>query len=148
MPNLTPEGVRNFWQERHDHALFRIISSMEGVEDWTLDGDEEFENAINELGEYFDGVKKFELSQEEKLIKILASLKSSRALRLLQFIDTLQPGAASKLLVYAEVASNSPDDIPGFFLKRNMVFERLQLLGRIFAPERFSLVTRALEKGE
>ena len=56
----------------------------------------------------------------------------------MQHIDGLLPGTASKLLVFAEVASNNPEDVPGFFLNRNLVFERLQLLGRIFARERFS----------
>jgi len=88
------------------------------------------------------------LGQEEKWIKLLSALPSGRALRILQYIDTIQPGSASKLLIYAEVSSTSPEDVAGFFLKRNLVFERLQLLGRIFAPERFSMVIRALESAE
>jgi len=148
MPDLSPDAVRTFWQERHDYALYRIIASMEAVETWPLDGDLGYEAAVKELSDFFDGLQSFELAEEEKLIRVLTSLKSSRALRLLQFIDTLQPGSASKLLIYAEVASSSSEDLPGFFLKRNLVFERLQLLGRIFAPERFALVTKALEGAE
>ena len=148
MPDLSPEGVKQFWIERHDHALYRIIASLEGVEDWTYDGNEEFEESIKQLANTLEKLQKFELYQEEKFVKVLSALKSGRALRILQFIDRLQPGAASKLLIYAEVASNNPEDLPGFFLKRNLVFERLQLLGRIFAPERFDLVNRALEKME
>jgi len=148
MPDLNSDAVRTFWQERHDYALYRIIASMEGVETWPLDGEPGFEEAIKEFGDFLDLLQNFELAEEERLIKVLTALKSSRALRLLQYIDTLQPGSASKLLIYAEVASTSPEDLPGLFLKRNLVFERLQLLGRIFAPERFALVIKALESAE
>lgn len=148
MPDLSAAAVNQFWQDRHDMALCRIIASLEAVEDWVLDGDDAFEAAITELGDALEGLEKFELNNENKIIQVLTALKSGRALRILQFIDRLQPGAASKLLIYAEVASNSTEDLPGFFLKRNLVFERLQLLGRIFAPERFNLVSKALERAE
>jgi intracellular multiplication protein IcmW len=148
MPDFSPEGVRQFWQERHDHALYRIIASMESVESWSLDNNPQFEAAIQEFASFFDGIDKFELSQEENFVKVLSALKSARALRVLQYIDTLQPGGASKLLIYAEVASSSPEDLASFFLKRNLVFERLQLLGRIFAPERFALVSKAMESDD
>lgn len=148
MPDFSTEGAQKFWDDRRDYALCRIIASLEGVENWTLDNHAEFEEAINRLGDVLEAVEGFELAQEDRFISILLALKSGRALRILQHIDRLQPGSASKLLIYAEVASSSPEDVPGFFLKRNLVFERLQLLGRIFAPERFALVTRALEKAE
>lgn len=148
MPDFSKSAVNDFWQARNDYALYRIIASMENVETWSLEGEEAFEAAIQELGQYFEGKEKFELGQEEKWIKLLSALPSGRALRILQYIDTIQPGSASKLLIYAEVSSTSPEDVAGFFLKRNLVFERLQLLGRIFAPERFSMVIRALESAE
>jgi intracellular multiplication protein IcmW len=146
--DLSPEGVKEFWLVRHDNALWRIISSMEAIEDWTMDGDPEFEAAVTRLCKTLESTENFELSNEDNFIKILTGLKASRALRLLQYLDSLKPGTASKLLVHAEVASNDPSDPPGFFLKRNLVFERLQLLGRVFATERVKLVLDAIEKDE
>lgn len=148
MPDLNPEVVAKYWQEKHDYALYRIIATMEAVESWSLDGDPEIEAALLELSQEADGADKFSLAEEENFIKVLTSIRSARALRLLQHVDQLMPGSASKLLIYAEVASSSKEDTPGFFLNRNLVFERLQLLGRIFAPERFRLVMTALEKAE
>lgn len=148
MLNLTPEAVKEFWLVRHDNALWRIIASMEAVEDWTLDGNPEFEAAVTQLCQTLEKAENFELIQEDNFIKILTSLKASRALRLLQYLDGLKPGSASKLLIHAEVASNEPGDPAGFFLKRNLVFERLQLLGRVFATERVKLVLNAIEKDE
>ena len=34
-----------------------------------------------------------------------------------------------------------------FFLRRNIVFERLRLLGRVFADDRLKIVLKALEEG-
>ena len=62
----------------------------------------------------------------------------------LQSIDTAHPGGASKVLMYAEENSTSNQDIPGLFLRRNIVFERLRLLGRVFAEERVDIVMKAL----
>ncbi len=113
-----------------------------------MDGDPEYEALLAEIGQAVDGLSKFNVGEEDSFIKFFNSLKAARALRLLQAIDQLMPGSASKLLVFAEVSSSSKEDTPGFFLNRNLVFERLQLLGRIFAPERFRLVMSALEKAE
>lgn len=148
MPDLNPQVVAQYWQEKHDYALYRIIATMEAVESWTQDGDPEVEAKLLELSQLVDGIEKFTLGEEDSFIKLFTSIKASRALRLLQHIDQLMPGSASKLLIFAEVASSSKEDRPGFFLNRNLVFERLQLLGRIFAPERFRLVMAALEKTE
>ena len=69
----------------------------------------------------------------------------------MQFLDTLKPGTASKLLIHAEEQTKEPlshNQDANLFLKRNLAFEKLQLLGRIFAPERINLVLKALEKIE
>jgi intracellular multiplication protein IcmW len=146
MLDLKPDAVREYWQEKHDYALYRIIEAMEAVEVWIVDGDADVEAAVEKWVAVLNNTKDFELQNEEELIYVLSSIKASRALRVLQYIDSLKPGSASKLLIYAEVASNEPDDLPGFFLKRNLVFERLQLMGRIFAPERIEMVLKAIDK--
>ena len=146
MLDLKPEAVRDYWQEKHDYALYRIIEAMEGVEGWVVDGTPDIEAAIERWTASLNKVQDYELQNEEELIRVLSSLKAARALRVLQYIDSLKPGSASKLLIYAEVASNEPDDLSGFFLKRNLVFERLQLIGRIFAPERIELILKAIDK--
>ena len=148
MLDLSPEAVKAYWQERHDAALLRIIEAMEAVEAWVLDGDIAVEESLTRLVAELNSTPNFELQNEEELINILSSIKASRALRVLQYIDTLKPGAASKLLIYAEVSSNEPDDLPGFFLKRNLVFERLQLMGRIFSSDRVDLVMKSIDKDE
>ena len=89
MPDLSTEGVKQFWEDRHDYALCRIIASLEGVETWTLDQQQEFEAAINHFGDVLETVEGFELAQEDRFIAVLLALKSGRALRVLQHIDRL-----------------------------------------------------------
>jgi intracellular multiplication protein IcmW len=148
MPDLSQQGAHRFWYEYHDKMIYRVICMMEGVEQWTLDGNPELEAAITELGQELDNISKIDmndLQHEDLFIQFASNIASSRALRLLQAIDTAHPGSASKLLIYAEENSQHPDDPAGLFLRRNIVFERLRLLGRVFNKERIAMILRILE---
>ena len=118
---------------------------MEGVEDWTADGNPELEQAIDKLGEVLESLGNVDLKQEKAFIELVANIKTGRGLRLLMSLDTAYPGAAAKILMHAEETTRSNDDTAGLFLRRNVVFERLRLLGRVFSPQRLKLVQTALE---
>lgn len=148
MPDLSLEGAHKFWHSYPDPMIYRVVTFMEGVEEWTLDGDPQFEAAVNQLGSALEDIGGIDLQREDDFIKIAAYLKASRNLWLLQSLDTAHPGAASKLLMHAENTSTSNDDIPGLFLRRNIVFERLRLLTRVFGPDRLKLVLSVLEEKE
>ncbi len=148
MPDLSTQAVHRFWKQYEDPMIYRVVSFMESVENWTLDSDDNLETAITELGKQLDDIGRLnldELGQQELFIRIANNIKTGRALRLLQALDTAHPGSASKLLMHAEEISQRPDDIAGLFLRRNIVFERLRLLARVFAPARFNLILKALE---
>lgn len=148
MPDLSILGVHEFWKRYEDPMIYRVVSFMESVENWTLDGDPTLETQVAELGTQLDDIGKInldELGQQEIFIRIADYIKTGRALRLLQSLDTAHPGSASKLLMFAEEVSQSPDDEAGLFLRRNIVFERLRLLSRVFSPARFNLILKALE---
>jgi intracellular multiplication protein IcmW len=146
MPSISLHASHEFWKNYEDPMIFRVIAFMESVESWTLDGHPELEKAIEEIGTELDKLTRFELSKEEQFVTLCAHIKTSRILRLLQAIDTIDPGSASKVLMYAE-ENNTPDNLlAGLFLRRNIVFERLRLLTRVFTPYRFELVLKALEQ--
>ena len=145
MPKLDLLSAHEYWKNYDDTMIFRVISFMETAEQWTLDGNPELEKAVDGLGERLDEISRFELSKEEQFVTLSAHIKTSRILRLLQAIDTIEPGSASRILMYAE-ENNTPENITtGLFLRRNIIFERLRLLARVFSPERFELVLKALE---
>jgi intracellular multiplication protein IcmW len=151
MPDLHLDAVNAFWDSYDRRTLYRVIIALERVEHWVLDGDPAVETALIRLGEAMDQTSSFELTEDTKFIRVLANTRASRALRLLQALDIVKPGSASQLLMHAEEASaagegKTPDPQAQLFLRRNLVFERLQLLSRVFAPQRVSLILKVLEQ--
>lgn len=142
---LDLNDAHEFWRNYDDPMIYRVIAFMETAEDWTLDGDPELEKALSKLSSELEKLSSFELSKEEEFVSVCAHIRSSRILRLLQAIDTIDPGSASKVLMYAE-ENNSPDHVmANLFLRRNIVFERLRLLARIFSNQRIEMMMKLLE---
>lgn|SRR3990167_1498595 len=146
MPDLSHHAAHQFWKDYQDPMIYRVITFMESVEDWTMDNDPELETAMTELGTALDDIGNIELQQENSMIELLTHIKTGRGLRLLMCLDMAYPGAAAKVLMRAEEKTKSPSDNAGVFLRRNVVFERLRLLGRVFSEERLKVVTKALEE--
>jgi intracellular multiplication protein IcmW len=148
MPDMSLKATHKFWSEYSDPSVYRVLAFMEGVETWTLDGDPVLEEALKKLGEVLENIGAIDLKEEDRMMEVAAYIKATRNLFLLQTLDTAHPGAASKLLMYAERNSRSQDDVAGLFLRRNIVFERLRLLSRIFSEERFAMLSKILEEKE
>lgn len=148
MPDMSNEAVHQFWHDYDKRTLYRIVTSMEEIEKWAADDDPRVEVVLKRLGERLDETNDYEITDEATLVRILANLRSAKALRLMQFLDVQKSGTAAKLLMYAEEQTKDPEHknpYADLFLKRNLAFERLQLLGRVFSPERINLVLKALE---
>ena len=151
MPDLHTDAINAFWDSYDRRTLYRVIVSLEQVEHWTMDQEVDIEPAFLELGRALDVAGDFDITKhEDQLIRILANTHASRAMRILQAIDQIKPGTASQLLMYAEESSEDKNNKVGdryakLFLRRNLVFERLQLLSRVFSPQRISLILKALE---
>lgn len=151
MPDLSHAASAQYWSEYVDPMIYRVVTFMESVEEWTLDGNPELEEAMKQLGEVLDDIANIDmelLGQKDSFIRIVGNIKTGRGLRLLQTLDIAHPGSASKVLMHAEQNTLSSDDPAGFFLKRNIVFERLRLISRVFCEYRLKLVLRALEGGD
>ena len=151
MPDLHLDSVHAFWDSYDRRTLYRVIVGLERVEHWVLDGEPAVDVALIRLGEVMDQGHSVDLTEEAKIIRTLINSRASRALRLLQAMDIAKPGSASQILMFAEEAASSaegkiPDPLAQLFLRRNLVFERLQLLSRIFANQRVTLVLKALEQ--
>src|SRR3990167_5333121 len=138
MPDLSLAASHTFWSDYIDPMIYRVVVFMEGVEKWTVEANPEVETALNKLGKELDGTTGVDISQlghENYMINIGAHLKTSCILRMLQAIDTTHPGSASKVLIASENTSKT-NELANLFLQRNIVFERLRLLSRVFSPER------------
>lgn len=151
MPDLSNKATHEFWSQYQDPMIYRVIAFMEGVEAWTYDGNPAIEDALNQLGKEFDDIASIDMSElghEDLMIQFGNYLKTGRVLRILQAIDSVHPGSASKVLIHAEENSHETDDAASLFLRRNIVFERLRLLSRVFAKDRFALILKAFEGEE
>ncbi len=148
MPEFTLEASNEFWKNFSDPMIYRVIAFMESVENFTLDGDPAIEKTMKRLGDAFEDLNSFTLDKEDKFVALSAHLKSSRILHLLQTIDTIDPGSASRLLMYSEENNNPAHPLAELFLRRNIAFERLRLLGRIFSEERIKLLLDILEEDQ
>lgn len=147
MSILELAAAHEFWKNYDDPMIYRVIAFMETAEEWTMDGNASLEPIIAKLGAQLESLTSFELGKEEEFVTMCAHLRTSRILRLLQAIDSIDPGSASKVLMYAE-ENNSPDHVmANLFLRRNIVFERLRLLARIFSEERCEMVLKLLDHG-
>lgn len=146
MGDFSLKEAHDFWHAYHDSTIHRIVSLMENVETWTFDGVEEVEKVLAELGNLFQDIGRVELQQEANFVEMLSCIKMTRMLYIMQQVDLASPGGASKILMHAEKNSLSEEDPNGLFLRRNVVFERLRLLTRLFSPERLSLISKALEE--
>lgn len=145
MSILELTSAHEFWKQYDDPMIYRVIAFMETAELWTLDGNPELETTLDKLGKGLESLSSFELGKESEIVSLCAHLRTSRILRFLQAIDTIDPGSASKVLMYAE-ENNTPGNImANLFLRRNIVFERLRLLARIFSTERINLLLKLLE---
>ena len=115
MPALDLQSSHEFWKNYEDPMIYRVIALMETVENWTYDGHPGFETAMNQLAVALDKVKKFELGKEDAWMQLGGYIKTSRVLRLLQAVDTIEPGSASKLLMYSEEHSAKNNSAANLF---------------------------------
>jgi intracellular multiplication protein IcmW len=146
MSILDLDAAHQFWHNYDDPMIYRVIAFMETAELWTMDGNPALERAMAKIGDGLEQLSSFDLSKEEEFVSVCAHIRTSRILRLLQAIDTIDPGSASKVLMYAE-ENNGPDNVmANLFLRRNIVFERLRLLARIFSKERIELMMKLFEQ--
>ena len=154
MPDLSHQASVEYWSQFFDPSIYRIICFLESVENQTLDGDKTLEGAILNLANSLDDEQfKFidinQLKHEEIFIQLIANIKTSRGLRLLQALDQVHSGSAYKIISYAEnVAPLKPQSPSAIFFKRNLAFERLRLLSRIFSNQRLRVINKALEGDE
>jgi intracellular multiplication protein IcmW len=145
MPKFDLTSAHEFWKSYEDPMIYRVIAFMETAEDWTLDGNPALEKALDDIGNALDELTSFEVGKEDQFITLCSHIKTSRILRLLQTIDTIEPGSASKLLMYAEENNNPEHIMAGLFLRRNIIFERLRLLARVFNHNRLDFLLKILE---
>ncbi len=147
MVDLSHQASLEYWKKYDDPSLWSVIFYMEQAENNTLDNNAKVEEKIKELTSKILSLEGSELSKldiTEPLVMLCSSIKLSRALRLLQALDDISPGMASKVLLDCEERSKETTDMYYLFLQRNLIFERMRLSYRVFDSKHIDKVFSAL----
>ncbi len=145
MVDLSIGASRAYWQGFGDGQVFKVVALLESVETSLLEGDEAFEAAMEKLGETLAEVSGDAVNKPQAFVDVIAHLKTSRYLRLLQATDEVKPGTASSIIAYAE-RNMQQNAAAKLFINRNVIFERFRLLSRVLAADRLKLLGEALEE--
>ena len=145
MPDLSLQATHFNWFETQDTESYDVVCMMEMIESWTHDGAPEVEAAIEKLGLALDHVENIDLKEKDDFLTLCAYIKTGRFLSIMLHLDSAYPGAAAKLIRYAESKAHV-DETAALFLKRNVIYERMLVALRVFAPGRLKVLKASLEK--
>lgn len=144
LADISLNGSHEFWSEFQDETVYRVIVLLESVEQNFHDGDEQYEQAMAKLGDALSMMRPGDdISDRQQMLDVLAYTKTSRYLRILQALDQVTPGAASRVIAAAE-QSKRDNETAQLFLKRNIIFERYRLMPRVLSSERLAFIVSAL----
>ena len=143
--NLRKSIVEQFWQGR-DPRMARILLWMESMEEWGLDENEDFSEALLSLSPKLEQAGRGTmLEQSEALITVMAYMSAGRAMRMMEWFDEHFPKGLSIELI--EQAQGQSEDAPAqLMLDRLRALESLSLLGKIFSPTRMRIISELLRE--
>lgn len=144
--NLRKSLVERFWNQQ-DPRLARILRWMDSTEDWMLDERADVMQALASLGQRISKSDPQAIAENfDPLLDVLAYMSSSRALRVIEWLDRAHEGALSVRLV--QKAMQRPDPRAQILIDRLQALRSLSLLGQIFSPRRIGRAIELLEKAE
>jgi hypothetical protein len=142
MADLSLEAAHDFWLSYEDKEIYKIILFLESSETWAMDGVEVVEKSLGDFAQIIDRIT--DLGNLDYLIRVLAHLRLSRMLFILQLLDAQSPGNAAKVLMHAEDMKET-DPYAFLLLKRNTIFERFRLMSKLFSKSRLTAIQTAFE---
>lgn len=144
--NLRKSLVNRFWTTQ-DPRLGRILRWMDSAENWMQDERQDVTMAISSLGQRLSKADPRAIEERfDPLLDVLAYMHSSRALRVLEWLDQANNGALSVRLV--QKAMERKDDRAQILVDRLQAMRSLSLLGQIFSPRRIGRAIEILEKAD
>ena len=144
MAKLDHDSSRVFWQSFMGGSVYPVIEFIEETEDWIKLDHPDIDSALDELGTYLDAPPEKVAFDHLDLVRICATLHLSQKLRIMQIVDQISPGTATKMISTAEEHTES-DELAKIFLARNIQFERMRILIRVMSPKRIKMVQEIYE---
>ena len=131
---LLDTYIKEYWQKK-DKRLARILKIMDNVEFWVFEDEEDFSSAVSKLGFFISEASPPQIEKvADHLITIMAYMSSSKALRLLNWLEENHPEVFEKYL--QKLPAHSRPRAARLLGSRMRVLNGLNLMGRIFSQER------------
>ena len=146
MVDISLKASHEYWRQFPDNSVYQVIVLLEKVEKSFYDGQESYEDAMDKLGDAIDLMNTQPLKDNSLVLEVLAYTKTSRYLRILQGMDSISPGSASKVIQAAE-KSKLDQKAHQLFLRRNIYFERYRLLKRVLSKQRLDMMADIMDAG-
>ena len=144
MPSLDLNSSRTFWTHYMNGSVKDIIAFLESKEHDLSGNIPEILSLLEDLGNELDDAKDMSKIKMLDLIKVASLTHMSQKLRLMQCVDTIEPGTATRMISYAESFAET-DPYAKRFLERNTIFERVRILQRVYQPSRLELLMSLYE---
>ena len=145
--NLSKKVVDRFWEQKN-HNFFQIFKMLEENEYWCVDETKEVNTALLELSDLLTEASisaKDVMEQSNTLIFVMAYIKFSKALRIVNFFDEKYKEELSQALVI-EAVKNKDKSYYRLLLDRLLFIRDFALLEKIYSRERVDKVKNILNK--
>ncbi|MDF2690155.1 MAG: hypothetical protein K0S29_10 [Gammaproteobacteria bacterium] len=136
------QDIIKHWHSFKNPLINDILINLEKLEkEYPLLSEQELSSVEKLLG--FFHTANVEKVDEVVLIQILNQLPAPYMLFMVHRLQSINTDLVMKVINYAQKHKENDPDIANFF-QRNMVFEKSQLLGRIFSNNRMENVLQVL----
>ncbi|MDF2529271.1 MAG: hypothetical protein K0Q57_151 [Gammaproteobacteria bacterium] len=136
------QDIIKHWHSFKNPLINDILINLEKLEKQYGSLSEQEAASVEKLLGFFHTAN-VEKVDELKLIQILNQLPAAYMLYMVHKMQSINTDLVMKVINYAQKYKESDPDIANFF-QRNMVFEKSQLLGRIFSNGRMESVLQVL----
>lgn len=131
---LLDTYVQDYWTKR-DRRLSRILRVMDNVEYWVLEDEEDFAQGINRLGRHMSMAEPEQLEKvSDQLVIVLAYMSSSKAIRLINWLEEHHPDVFQRLV--HRLPSHERSKAAKLLSTRLRVLQSLDLISKVFNPQR------------
>ena len=141
MATLREDIIRH-WQSFKNPLINDILINLEKLEAQIEALSDEECALIKQLVEKCQEMKPSD-ADELMLIRTFNQMPAAYMLYMIHRLQTVNADLIMKIIAYAQKHKDSNEEVMNFYL-RNMVFEKAQLLGRIFSTNRMEAVLGVL----
>lgn len=141
--NPLRQDIIQHWHSFKNPLINDILINLEKLEHTNPKLTEEEQTAIQKLLDYCQGAKAEDVD-EITFINIVNQLPAAYMLYMIHKLQTLNSDLIMRIISYAQKHKDEDPAVHRFF-QRNMVFEKSQLLGRIFSNHRMETVLSVLD---